>query len=442
MMHHPGYDARACSALWRMVEAAGAPAPHREFAIAYLNKDGKEKFQRHISFETVAEFEQFVRIRKPVRLDVGPAYAVLPSVENFYPRDCQEVVLRETKFDIDIGDYDKPLAVRTCCKNRDTCPSCWGILAMGCAIIDAGLRGLGANTIAWFYSGGRGMHCWVLDRPSVTFSTPEAVLRATVFERVAPKNCFDLLARAVLGGDCVAMEIITRGLLPLGSNVPLPSQITQPVGVLSFAHPRGSFLGWYAERHPCCAVYTLRKRVAVAEKESPEDRVLRAVASELCDLALDCKSARRSIRDARAKKANGQEGEITLSSFGDKFAKIEAALQRVVNVVRQEAPGFFRAGTATTALKPCVARAVAEAALWCMMPRVDSAVTDQQVHLLKAPLSVHGLTQKLAVRVEASELLAFRPERAPKRGEDGRFTDEAAAERAFADFDAWSKRLV
>jgi hypothetical protein len=57
---------------------------------------------------------------------------------------------------------------------------------------------------------------------------------------------------------------------------------------------------------------------------------------------------------------------------------------------------------------------IARAAFMALLPRIDWPVIEQPGHLLKAPVSVHPLTNKLAVPVPSDELRDFDPNAVPK----------------------------
>jgi DNA primase catalytic subunit len=446
-----GYPLDACAALWRMLSVSGiGAATRREFAVAKHGKDdGRDFVKRHLSFTDKAEFCKFVASERHFRLDVGSVCAIPPAEEDFFPPAAQEVVSRELRFDIDAGDYDnveKSLPGRTCCSGRDTCASCWGIIATGCVIIDAGLRGQGARHIGWFFSGGRGMHCWVLD--GGPFSSPEPALARFYVDEAAPADRVSLLASAVECGVASATEVITRLLFPqLAPLVRLPTLISEPLANPTFAaSPRGVFLGWYAARHPDSFVYALRTRLAAVAAAAGDD-VLPSEAATAQQLSKQFAGLTKTVREladglrmARA-RANGTS-DVSIHLLDQNLYRVfvvrfESALDEAEAVLRREGPSMFRNGR----LRPCSARAIIEAGLVALMPRVDSAVTTEANHLLKAPMSVHAGTGRLAVRVDSRNLLSFRPWIAPKRQLDGNFDDDRAARQAFADFDDWTKAM-
>ena len=64
-----------------------------------------------------------------------------------------------------MDEYDK---VRQCdCTGRMVCADCWFLMQKASEIIDDTLReDFGFTKLEWVYTGGRGYHCWVLDKNS------------------------------------------------------------------------------------------------------------------------------------------------------------------------------------------------------------------------------------------------------------------------------------
>lgn len=58
-------------------------------------------------------------------------------------------------------DYD---TIRTCCKGANICLNCWEFMRIGAEILSQALeQDFGFKDFIWFYSGRRGIHCWVSD---------------------------------------------------------------------------------------------------------------------------------------------------------------------------------------------------------------------------------------------------------------------------------------
>ena len=136
----------------------------REFA--FLLEDGN--FIRNISFKTSADMIDFIA-RNPIRMGyVGAVYDVPPSKHS----TIQKIgwVSREFCFDLDLNDYD---LVRTCgCKGKyQYCKKCWSLVQDAAAFLDRTLKeDFGYKDIVWVFSGRRGFHGWVQDKPAGTLT--------------------------------------------------------------------------------------------------------------------------------------------------------------------------------------------------------------------------------------------------------------------------------
>ena len=85
-----------------------------------------------------------------------------------------------TVFDIDLTDYD---GVRTCCSGANICRKCWKYMNMAVKVMNEGLsKDFGFKNMVWFYSGRRGVHCWVCDESARELSNDARSAVATYFE--------------------------------------------------------------------------------------------------------------------------------------------------------------------------------------------------------------------------------------------------------------------
>ncbi|KAF6140890.1 hypothetical protein GIB67_042303 [Kingdonia uniflora] len=128
----------------------------REFAFTI-----NDAFVRYQSFNSVAELENSVKDKCPLKIDIGPVYSIDPAKRKAYAANRFTPVERELVFDIDMTDYDD---VRYCCSGADVCLDCWPLMTIAIKVIDTALRDdFGFSHILWVYSGRRGVHCWVCD---------------------------------------------------------------------------------------------------------------------------------------------------------------------------------------------------------------------------------------------------------------------------------------
>ncbi len=164
---------------------------HREFSFTIEPVPGDEIYIRYQSFKSQQEFTNAVLKRQPRKIDIGAIFTHPPkdhhtiqssnsnsassSGAKFQPQQ------RELVFDIDLTDYDE---VRKCgCAEANICNICWKMMGMAVKVMDEGLReDFGFRNICWFYSGRRGVHCWVCDESARTLSDAGRSAVASYFE--------------------------------------------------------------------------------------------------------------------------------------------------------------------------------------------------------------------------------------------------------------------
>jgi DNA primase small subunit len=134
----------------------------REFSFTIEPVPGEEVYIRYQSFGTAQELAAAVTKRRPVKIDLGAIFSHPPCNQHAVPKSAFVPQARELVFDIDLTDYD---SIRQCgCSGASICKICWKFMDMAVQVVDAGLRtDFGFEHIGWFYSGRRGIHCWVCD---------------------------------------------------------------------------------------------------------------------------------------------------------------------------------------------------------------------------------------------------------------------------------------
>ncbi len=157
---------------------------HREFSMTIEPQPGNEVYIRYQSFPSQEELTNAIIKRRPTKIDIG-------AVFNHPPKDKHAVanlqtVQRELVFDIDLTDYD---GVRNCgCEGAKICNKCWKFMGMAVEVMDQGLReDFGFEHVAWFYSGRRGVHCWVCDEQARTLSNEARSAVVSYFEASVSK---------------------------------------------------------------------------------------------------------------------------------------------------------------------------------------------------------------------------------------------------------------
>lgn len=152
--------------------------PRREFRLKFKIKED-EINQRYNSYDSHMALHKDIVRRRPVQLDIGPVFSERPRYQCLIGRDNLERVGRELIFDVDLKDYDD---VRHCaCVQRQqglrVCRDCWPIAMAAAKIIEFLLREkFGFIHTVYFFSGSKGIHCWVLDEDA--FTMPDSARRA------------------------------------------------------------------------------------------------------------------------------------------------------------------------------------------------------------------------------------------------------------------------
>ena len=117
---------------------------------------------------------------QPNKIDIGAVFTHPPKDHNTIKSDTFQTQQRELVFDIDLTDYD---GVRTCCSGANICRKCWKYMNMAIKVMDEGLsKDFGFKNIVWFYSGRRGVHCWVCDEGARQLSNDARSGVASYFE--------------------------------------------------------------------------------------------------------------------------------------------------------------------------------------------------------------------------------------------------------------------
>jgi DNA primase small subunit len=151
----------------------------REFSFTIEPVPGEEIYIRYQSFAGQQELQDAVCKRRPHKIDIGAIFSHPPKDKNTVTNFA--TVQRELVFDIDLTDYDE---VRHCgCSGAKICGKCWTFMNMAVKVMDQGLKeDFGFERLTWFYSGRRGVHCWVCDESARELSNEARSSVAQYFE--------------------------------------------------------------------------------------------------------------------------------------------------------------------------------------------------------------------------------------------------------------------
>ncbi len=126
--------------------------PSREFAF-----DLETGYRRNMFFVNRESFKSYVKLKNPNSIHIGP----------------KELVKRELIFDIDLTDFrHEGVNIRLCCEgNSKICKNCWPLLILTYEILKITLTEIfGFENIKFYFSGGKGIHCWVFDTSVLNLS--------------------------------------------------------------------------------------------------------------------------------------------------------------------------------------------------------------------------------------------------------------------------------
>lgn len=181
----------------------------RELALT----DPRGAMRRHVSYGDPAALRR--ALASAARLDVGAVYAAAAAERKQAGLGRMQPLRRDLVFDLDIGDFG--LERRCACADKDYCARCWPLLRGSAAVLELllGPLGLGLAERYWFFSGRRGLHCWVRDA-ALAAARPE--------ER-------ELLLAQLKPGALAADSPLQKALLSLGAS--LASQLRETHGQLS-----------------------------------------------------------------------------------------------------------------------------------------------------------------------------------------------------------------
>lgn len=155
--------------VWELLELLGRPYPIENREIAMQDtRATKQKLSRYVSFPDWRAARERMSRETPDGLFLGGVHTI-PAEDRwngvFNSKSTFATARRELVMDIDSDDFEM---VRWRCNPERTrhhlCPACWPLLVPAARTLDYMVRKqLGYVHILWEFSGGRGLHCWVLD---------------------------------------------------------------------------------------------------------------------------------------------------------------------------------------------------------------------------------------------------------------------------------------
>ena len=332
--------------------------------------------------------------------------------------------------DTDATNFSMPSARSCGCHDNEMCAKCWPILASSAVCLDKALDFVGfqKNTAAWFYSGNRGLHCYAARNISVASrSVPSRMsqIGPTLADQCTMTRVLAQDARAALRSMLAPPMDQHETLIQRALETFVASRAESwSLEELIVKHCWSAFVSpWYFEEHTDAAL-----RAVVAQKYRFRSDIQSFAAElEVCAAAERLLEMRRNTRNM----ASVAVGKGTLADM--LFFQDTATDRSVSSVVQRShfAP-IASSHDVSTATEECLEAArefvqnatrivednsrgsksvavLLAAACSVMCPRVDSAVTDQLNHPLKAPMAAHPSTGRIAIPICRSDIDTFSP---------------------------------
>lgn len=146
------------------IACLGGPFKNREFAWECKGSDDQIYMQRSRRFDSIVDLHREVEGRGDiVTLHIGPLM-----------NGDKRLTKRELIFDLDVTDKEQYCAC-SCALTKSACEKCWLFIRLSMHCINYFLENslcVPRASIHWFFSGNRGVHCFVSD-PRFAYSDPD-----------------------------------------------------------------------------------------------------------------------------------------------------------------------------------------------------------------------------------------------------------------------------
>jgi len=335
--------------------------PRREFSMTIEPTPGNEVYIRYQSFLSQEELTTAIQKRRPTKIDIGAVFNYPPKDNKSLPSGKLQTQERELVFDIDLTDYD---GVRNCgCDGAKICPKCWSFMGMAMEVMDEGLRNdFGFEHVAWFYSGRRGVHCWVCDDGARKLTNEARSAVATYFE-------------VNLGSDKNKNFHLSSPLHPMLTRA---YDILEPRFVESVLPEEGH---------------------ALLSTRASWTKLLMTLPKQANSVAAKLEEKWGSKKDNTTPEEKWNELKSALSAFIGKTGSSKAP-KNMSNADRARVENW-----------------PVETVFKYVYPRLDINVSKMQNHLLKSPFCVHPKTGRVCVPIEVSNFANFDPFQVPTLGQ-------------------------
>mmetsp|Transcript_24436 Transcript_24436/g.44190 ORF Transcript_24436/g.44190 Transcript_24436/m.44190 type:complete len:535 (-) Transcript_24436:95-1699(-) len=326
----------------------------REFSMTSLI-GGDEIYIRYQSFKSEAELQSAIMAKSPIKIDIGAVYNNAPKDKKALAPNAFKPEQRELVFDIDLTDYDE---VRNCgCSGASICTKCWTSMSMAIKVMDKGLRNdFGFKHMSWFYSGRRGVHCWVCDESAREL--PDA-------GRSAVASYFEVM----LGNDKNNNVVLSHPLHPMLSRA---YSMLEPLFIKHVLPESGH--GLLATEESCMKMLKMLP------------------------------PGTDSVVNALLKEWKGQKSSKTTP------AEKWHSLTKKLNELTRKSPSKGKSANTMDSKKRISIEQFPIATVFrYTYPRLDINVSKCQNHLLKSPFCVHPKTGRVCVPIDISQVDTFDP---------------------------------
>jgi len=365
---------------------------HREFSFTIEPVPGEEIYIRYQSFQGKNELAAAITKRRPVKIDIGAIFSHPPcdknTVSNFTPE------ARELVFDIDLTDYD---GVRKCgCSGANICGVCWEFMTMAVKVMDEGLReDFGFENIAWFYSGRRGVHCWVCDESARALTDQGRSAVAHYFEvrtvvLFCNYSCWTVRYQSLF---CCSLLTFTKTFF-CNPQVNLGTEKNKEVDLPYPLHPM------------LARAYDVLEPMFIENVLPEEGHGLLASVEQWTALLEDLPEVAWKVRDNLLKAWQKEE-----STPAEKWVQLKKHLQ----AFNQNKAGDRSKAPKTSSSKDSsrIENWHVEVVFRYTYPRLDINVSKMRNHLLKSPFCVHPKTGRVCVPIRPETVDQFDPFEVP-----------------------------
>lgn len=336
----------------------------REISYMVVSQDKKEEFCiRHDCYQGPQEFRKTVQRLNPIRIDVGPVCDIIPSKakDNSIKRK-PFAVEREFIIDIDMDDYDE---IRTCCKGKKICESCWKYLTAAYEVLKGALEtDFGFKHIMWIFSGRRGIHAWVCDE------------RARIMEDTVRKGVTHYLNISI--GNDKSDTLIIPGV---------HSNPYYPLFDRSFTLLETKFEEFIVGEQ-AFFIYerNIEKVMSVLERLAKFNSQAKGYVAQVQEL-------KKKLLKKASEELPDLNQNVSRSPTGPNSAKQSEVSQTIFDTIKK----FFETNREFSSVEPKFMR---EIVLGLMYPKIDFNVSATTNHLLKCPFNIHSGTGLLSVPID------------------------------------------